>query len=104
VNDARLGGSGWGTVIRFHRPKALATLDDGDWSVPVDGMGPKDFQAILGSVEQLAADPAEFLCASRDGSLVFFASPLKPSDEVSLVKGDGKPRAIEIKGLADSLK
>ncbi|MGA3171267.1 MAG: hypothetical protein ABSE62_09645 [Chthoniobacteraceae bacterium] len=104
VNDARLGGSGWGSIIRFHRPKALATLDDGDWSIPVEGMGPKDFQAILSSVEQLAGDPAEFLCGSGDGSLIFFANPLAPSDEVSLVKDDGKPRSIEIKGLADSLK
>jgi hypothetical protein len=104
TNYGRLNGSGWGSLIRFRRPPPLATLDDGDWQISVDAMDWKQRQAELGSVEEISESTSNFLCASRDGSLVFFASTSGGSDDVFLVRHDGKPAQIEIKGLSACLK
>jgi hypothetical protein len=104
TNYGRLNGSGWGSLIRFRRPPPLATLNDGDWSIPVDAMDWKQRQAELGSVEEISDSTSNFLCASRDGSLVFFASTSGDSDDVFLVRHGGKPAQIEIKGLSAHLK
>jgi hypothetical protein len=95
-----MDGSGWGSVIRFSRPPSLAGRDSGAWSIPVGGEDWHEMKKIFGSVEELADGGCDCLCASGDGSLVLFTGWVRGSDDVSLVKQDGKPVTIKIKGLS----
>jgi hypothetical protein len=107
ANYARLGGSGWGAVLRMDRPKSLATYDSGDWSVSdANEHDWKNFKAVFDSVEELSDNPGAYLCASMDGSTTIFADPYDDdeSDKVYLIKDDSKPEPIEIKGLSACFK
>jgi hypothetical protein len=101
ADSSRMGGSGWGSVIRFKRPASLAALSDGSWSIPVGGETWDDLKDIFGSVEEVSDTTCDYLCASTDGALVFFTGSVRASNEVSLIKQDGKPVTIKIKGLTD---
>lgn len=101
----RMGGSGWGDTLRFLRPQPLP----GSHNSNLPDSGDPDWKGLarrFASVEYVNQLPFKFLCASRDGSLVFYAVPYHyrehvDQDEVFLVKHDGKPIPIEIKDLGD---
>jgi hypothetical protein len=102
---ARMGGSGWGSVIRFKRPPLLKKSNDGNRATPSpDRMDWNALKQIVGSVEELADEPCEYLCSSWDGSLIFFANPYHGSYDVFLIRKDGKPEAVTIQSLADLFK
>ena len=93
-NDSRMGGSGWGSVIRFGNPSLIKGPDD--W---------KKLGKVFISIETLRDDPCAFLCSSLDETLVFFARPYfgTDKDKVFLVKENGKAAPVIFKGLADLL-
>jgi hypothetical protein len=101
ANDARMGGSGWGSVIRFKRPEPIPKDQYGDYT---PGAGLKNLLHELQSVETVADGIAWNLCSSPDGSSVFFATgPGFQKSEIYVVKGDGKPVTVKINGLAGLL-
>ncbi len=100
---ARMGGSGWGSMVRFQRPPPFSRDSDGARQLPYE-QDWKGLERRVASVESIAPTYYRFLCASRDGSLVFYADPFNYTghfnpDDVFLVKHDGTPVPIEIKGL-----
>jgi hypothetical protein len=98
---SRLGGSGWGDLIRFPRPDADRKRG-GTQVVPE----PRDYwaraKAILGSVEKLEDCPAAcYLCASSKGDVVFFLNHALGEHSMALIiQNDGKPEVTKISGLA----
>lgn len=94
---ARMGGSGWGSTIRFRRPVTEAQ------QLPnPEGMDWKELQRICDSVEQVGNDsrPCAFICASRDGSLVLYMNPYAGSDDVNLVRDEKTAETLTFKGLS----
>ena len=99
-NYSRLGGSGWGSLIRCRRA-APFKKEDNQRQIPggsdADG---KQAVAILESVEKISDQPCFALCPSRDGSLVFGISKgFKPFQ----IKDDGQLEMLAISGLEDIL-
>jgi len=91
--DARMGGSGWGSVIRFKRPPVFV-VSGGEREI--SGLDWKGLAGLCASVEEIADDPCASLCSSPAHSLVVFTKP--HSNEVFLVRHDGKPVSETIKG------
>ena len=96
---SRMGGSGWGAVVRFKRPVAF-TVTNGERDAPPVNEGDwKDQQALFTSIENLSASPCDSLCSSQDGSMVLYTDNGTLNDsKVFIVQGDGKPDAVEIQG------
>lgn len=87
---SRLGGGGWGSLIRCKRPPK--TVPGG-----ADANG-KQSIAMLESVETVSDQPCLALCSSKDGSLVFYNNRgAKPF----LIKDEGQPKPLTISGLQD---
>jgi hypothetical protein len=98
-NDARMGGSGWGSLIRFPRPSASIEGTGDDASIPVQTPAWNMLAKLFSSIEDVNDSPVDYLCASPDGRHIFFADPFR-SDKISLIEDDGKPKQAEIKGLS----
>ena len=97
---SRLGGSGWGSLIRCKR-EARSDSGKAEREIPGGtGADGKQFVPVLQSVEQVADEPCERLCASRDGTRVFYQ--LK-GERVFLIKEDEKPQGVVIAGLKNLL-
>ncbi len=98
--DARMGGSGWGSVIRIKRPAPIPN-PDGEYE---PGSTSKAVIQELQSVETVLDQVAWNLCSSQDDGLIFITTGtgLKKS-QVYLVKDEQKPKAVKIDGLADLL-
>jgi len=91
VHLRRLGGSGWGNIVRLNKPAAA-----GEDSLEARL---KLYAAELSSVEVLAENgSASYLCASRDGKRVFFTSGTLESSELKyfLVEENGQPRELSV--------
>jgi hypothetical protein len=102
----RMGGSGWGETLRFLRPPPLPQDTDYD-PAPAGDPDWKGLARLFASVKYVNPLPFKYLCASRDGSLIFYAGPYHyrehlNQDEAFLVKHDGKPIPLEIKDLETS--
>jgi hypothetical protein len=90
---SRLNGSvDWGSLLRCKRP---------DTTIP-DGSSANGKQAIplLQTFETISDKVCLYLCASPDGSLVFYVT--QGSGEF-LIKNEGKPKPLTITGLDDLL-
>ncbi len=95
---SRLGGSGWGELIRCKRPAPFKT-ETGEPGIPTGSTTKVDLTVqILQSVEVVSDNVCFDLCASRDGSLIFCMSP---GGKATLIKDEGKPEELAIKGLED---
>jgi hypothetical protein len=95
---SRLGGSGWGSLIRCKRPAPFKTEND-QREIPAGSTTKGDPTVeILQSVEMVSEDVCFDLCASRDGSLVFYTTR---GGKSFLIKDDGKPESLAISGLED---
>ncbi len=96
---SRMGGSGWGSLIRCKRlrdePKSRAREIPGgeqdDWKLAIP---------VLQSVEQVADESCIRLCASRDGSRVFYQLR---GEEIFIINEDEKPQSVVIDGLKSLL-
>jgi len=98
----RMGGSGWGSTLRFKRPAPLSGDDGDDDRLPSVGSTDwKALQRIIDSVQVLDDNPCSILCASRDGSLVFYYNSHPMPGDIHLIHHDGKPAILHIKGLDD---
>lgn len=99
-NYSRLGGSGWGVMIRCRHAPPFGSPDK-EWSL-FGGAGADGREAIpvLQSVETIDDRPCTYLCSSRDGSLIFY---IVRGGESFLIKDDAKPQPIVITGLKDLL-
>ncbi len=94
-----MGGSGWGSLIRCKRlrdePKSRAREIPGgeqdDWKLAIP---------VLQSVEQVADESCIRLCASRDGSRVFYQLR---GEEIFIINEDEKPQSVVIDGLKSLL-
>jgi hypothetical protein len=89
---ARMGGSGWGSVIRFRRPSSINNV--GEWT---------QMEQVIASIETIAEAPSAFLCSSQDGDVVLF-STYSESDKVFLIEQNKEPMPVKIEGLTDLLK
>ena len=90
------GGMSWGQLIRCDLP---ALVKDGKHA-EIPGVSEADGkQAIqaLQSVNTIVGDNCLYLCGSRDGSVIFYFS--RHEQKPFLIKDDGKPEPLEIKGL-----
>ena len=95
-DNSRLGGGGWGSLIRCKRAAPFKT-EHNEREIP-DGSRADGKQAIemLESVKTVSSQPCLVLCASRDGSLIFYISQGCKS---FLIKDDGQPEPLAISGL-----
>lgn len=96
-NYARMGGSGWGAVIRLLR--SVPSNKDGDKKRQTPGDNGKEAIPVLQSIETVSDQPCHHLGASRDGSLVFYIQRGDPF----LIRDDGKPDKLTIDGLSNLL-
>jgi hypothetical protein len=102
---SRMGGSGWGAVVRFKKPVAFTVTNGERDDPPVNEGDWKDVQAIFASIEVISDTPCDTLCTSPDGLVTVYTNADSRSDsKVFIVQGDGKPDTVEFKGLADLLK
>ncbi|WP_395740809.1 hypothetical protein [Prosthecobacter sp.] len=91
---SRMGGSGWGSVIRLSLPadcKPAADLKDIRMQLQI-------YSKALNSVEVLEDNGSlSFLCASHDGRRVFFTNRAGPEDRTCfLVEKDGAAAPIKV--------
>ncbi len=103
-NFKRMGGSGWGSMIRFKRPVYPNEQGGPNPASPQDRAAYwKNLRAIFDSYEDIGGPQiSSSLCTSRDGHLTFYTN--SRAAEAFLVENDGKPAPIEIKGLTDREK
>lgn len=99
-NYSRLGGSGWGSLIRCKRRSSTDSKNNVKEMPAGSQADGKQYLPILESVATVANTPCVRLCASWNGELVFYQ--LK-GDEAFLIKDDAKPEALVIPGLNDLL-
>ena len=88
---SRMGGSGWGSLIRCKRAAPLKTEHEAR-EIP----GGREAIAVLESVETVNEKECLYLCASRDGSLVFY---MCHGCKSFLIKNDGRPKSLAVSGL-----
>ena len=83
---SRMGGSGWGDIIRLDLPK------------PVEGglrQRYTQYQALLGSVEFLTENPTiAFLCQSPDGTKIVYSDGNGPNRTFYVVENNGDPKPV----------
>lgn len=88
----RMGGSGWGNVVRFRKPAPFSEDSLGDLKRRVE-----IYQQSLGTLEMLGENGrTAMLCASRDGQRVFFKTETDGEVAFWLVENDETPRQIEL--------
>ena len=94
------GGMSWGRLIRCDFP---ALGEEGKHTeMDISGGSEADGQQAikaLQSVKTIVEDNCLYLCGSRDGSVIFYFS--RHEQKPFLIKEDGKPEPLEIKGLDD---
>ena len=94
---ARMGGSGWGAVIRLAR--SVPSQKEGDKKPHPPGDNGKVSIPVLQSIETVSEEPCHHLCASKDGSLIFYIQ----HGDTFLIKDEGKPEKLTIDGLSNLL-
>lgn len=83
----RMGGSGWGTMVRLKVTKP----EKAEGELPLQW---KIYGDALRSVEFLEDNPSgSYLCASEDGTKVFFTTHNDPAS-ARLVENNGKPEPL----------
>lgn len=92
IHTKRIGGSGWGKILRLATPEAEAERKDGEY---------QDFLRILASARIIGENGTlAQLCASPDGSKVFYRAHAwvggKPADAQNywLIENGGEPKKI----------
>lgn len=95
------GGMSWGRLIRCDLPVLGKEGKHTEMDIP-DGSEADGKQAIkaLQSVKTVVDDDnCLHFCGSRDGSVIFYFS--RHEQKPFLIKNDGKPEPLEIRGLDD---
>jgi hypothetical protein len=96
VHVSRMGGSGWGDVLRLNLP-GTDTEKKGDKDTGILRRY-KEYREALASAEWLEENPScAFLCNSADGKQVIFTNGCGPNRRHYLVTDDGDHEPLSVK-------
>ncbi len=103
VHVKRIGGSGWGDIVRLKAPPA-ALAENGELDLVNDLTARSAlYQQSLAAIEHLSQDGGwSHLCASADGKVVHYTTGSEKGRLHWLVRDHGEP--VQQTGIKGSLK